>query len=55
MSILYLIALPAESIEVTEHSNNGIFSSLSRNFDETLDKINGADKNFTAITNNNEN
>ncbi len=38
------------SFEVTEHSNGGIFSSLSRNSDQTIDNINNNDENSTVTT-----
>ena len=38
------------SIEVTEQKNEGVFSSLSRNFDQTVEEINGADEKSTSLT-----
>ena len=39
---------PAISYEVTNQNNEGIFSSLSRNFDKTLEHINSGDKSAAA-------
>jgi hypothetical protein len=38
------------SIEVTDQKNEGVFSSLSRNFDQTVEEINGADEKSTSST-----
>lgn len=41
--------LPGLSIEVTDQNNEGVFSSLSRNFEQTIEEINTADeKNPTS-------
>ena len=42
------------SFEVTEQNNGGTFSSLSRDFDKTIDNINDDDKNSTETTNDDE-
>ena len=39
---------PGISYEVTDQSSEGIFSSLSRNFDKTLENINSADKSGSS-------
>ena len=36
------------SIEVTDQKNEGVFSSLSRNFDQTVEEINSADEKSTS-------
>ena len=36
------------SYEVTDQSNEGVFSSLSRNFDKTLEEINSDDKSQSS-------
>ena len=38
------------SIEVTDQNNEGVFSSLSRNFDQTVEEINSADEKSTTST-----
>ncbi len=38
------------SIEVTDQKNEGVFSSLSRNFDQTVEEINSADEKSTSST-----
>ncbi len=38
------------SIEVTDQKNEGVFSSLSRNFDQTVEEINSADEKTTSST-----
>ena len=43
--------LPGLSIEVTDQNNEGVFSSLSRNFEQTIEEINTADeKNPTSTS-----
>ena len=42
------------SFEVTEQNDSGTFSSLSRDFDQTIDNINDDDKNSTDTTNDDE-
>jgi hypothetical protein len=43
--------LPGMSIEVTDQNNEGVFSSLSRNFEQTIEEINTADeKNPTSTS-----
>jgi hypothetical protein len=36
------------SYEVTDQNNEGVFSSLSRNFDKTLEEINSDDKSQSS-------
>src|SRR6478735_1572024 len=36
------------SIEVTDQNNEGVFSSLSRNFEQTIQEINSADEKSTS-------
>ena len=36
------------SYEVTDQNNEGVFSSLSRNFDKTLEEINSEDKSQSS-------
>ncbi|HKR73073.1 MAG TPA: hypothetical protein VJR94_03070 [Candidatus Nitrosocosmicus sp.] len=36
------------SYEVTDQNNEGVFSSLSRNFDKTLEEINSDDKSESS-------
>ena len=38
------------SIEVTDQNNEGVFSSLSRNFEQTVEEINNADEKSTTST-----
>jgi hypothetical protein len=40
--------LPGTSYEVTDQNNEGTFSSLSRNFDKTLEHINSDDNSAVA-------
>jgi hypothetical protein len=39
---------PGTSFEVTGQNNEGVFSSLSRNFEQTIEEINSADEKSTA-------
>ena len=48
------MASPNPSFEVTEQNDSGTFSSLSRDFDQTIDNINDDDKNSTDTTNDDE-
>lgn len=41
---------PGNSYEVTDQNNEGIFSSLSRNFDKTIADINADDKSDSSAT-----
>lgn len=41
---------PGTSYEVTGQNNEGVFSSLSRNFEQTIEEINSEDKKNTATT-----
>lgn len=45
---------PGISYEVTDQNSEGIFSSLSRNFDKTLEHINSGDKSTTTISDNDD-
>ena len=36
------------SIEVTDQNNEGVFSSLSRNFEQTIEEINSANEKSTS-------
>ncbi|MGD9535378.1 MAG: hypothetical protein AB7V56_16605 [Candidatus Nitrosocosmicus sp.] len=47
------LASPNPPIEVIEHGNSSIFSSLSRGFDQAIEKINDGNEN-TSETNNND-
>ena len=38
------------SIEVTDQNNEGVFSSLSRNFEQTVQEINSGDEKSTTST-----
>ena len=40
------------SIEVTDQNNEGVFSSLSRNFEQTIEEINSADEKSTSSSSN---
>ena len=48
------MASPNPSFEVTEQNDSSTFSSLSRDFDQTIDNINNNDKNSTDTTNDDE-
>jgi len=48
------MASPNPSFEVTEQNDSSTFSSLSRDFDQTIDNINNDDKNSTDTTNDDE-
>ena len=48
------MASPNPSFEVTEQNDSSTFSSLSRDFDQTIDNINDDDKNSTDTTNDDE-
>ena len=41
---------PGMSLEVTDQNNEGVFSSLSRNFEQTIEEINTADEKKTTST-----
>ncbi len=47
------MASPNPSFEVTEQNDSSTFSSLSRDFDQTVDNINNDDRNSTDATNDN--
>ena len=40
----FMTNFPGMSFEVTDQNNEGVFSSLSRNFEQTVEEINNADK-----------
>ena len=40
---------PGMSFEVTDQNNEGVFSSLSRNFEQTVEEINNADEKSTTL------
>ena len=44
----FMTNFPGMSFEVTDQNNEGVFSSLSRNFDQTVEKINNADEKSTT-------
>lgn len=46
----YLDNFPGMSFEVTDQNNEGVFSSLSRNFEQTVEEINSADEKSTTST-----
>ena len=46
----FVYDFPGTSFEVTGQNNEGVFSSLSRNFEQTIEEINSADEKNTATT-----
>ena len=46
----FMVDFPGTSYEVTDQNNVGVFSSLSRNFEQTIEEINSADEKNTATT-----
>ncbi|WP_172602134.1 hypothetical protein [Candidatus Nitrosocosmicus franklandus] len=48
------MALPNLSIEVTENTSSSTFSSLSRDFDQTIENINNDNSNSTETTSDDE-
>jgi len=42
--------LPGMSYEVTDQNDEGVFSSLSRNFEQTIEDINSGDEKSTTPT-----
>ena len=48
------MASPNHSFGVTEQNDSGTFSSLSRDFDQTIDNINDDDKNSKDTINDDE-
>ena len=46
----FMYDFPETSYEVTGQNNEGVFSSLSRNFEQTIEEINREDKKNTATT-----
>lgn len=47
---LFMSDFPGPSFEILGQNNEGIFSSLSRNFEQTIEEINSADEKNTATT-----
>jgi hypothetical protein len=47
---LFMYDFPGTSFEILGQNNEGIFSSLSRNFEQTIEEINSADEKNTATT-----
>jgi hypothetical protein len=47
---LFMYDFPGPSFEILGQNNEGIFSSLSRNFEQTIEEINSADEKNTATT-----
>jgi hypothetical protein len=47
---LFMSDFPGSSFEILGQNNEGIFSSLSRNFEQTIEEINSADEKNTATT-----
>ncbi len=45
-----MTSFPGLSFEVTDQNNEGVFSSLSRNFEQTVEEINNADEKSTTST-----
>jgi len=43
------------SIEVTDQNNEGVFSSLSRNFEQTIEEINSADEKSSSSSDSSSN
>jgi hypothetical protein len=46
----FMTNFPGMSFEVTDQNNEGVFSSLSRNFEQTVEDINNADEKSTTST-----
>ncbi len=46
----FITNFPGMSFEVTDQNNEGVFSSLSRNFEQTVEQINNADEKSTTST-----
>ena len=46
----FMTNFPGMSFEVTDQTNEGVFSSLSRNFEQTVEEINNADEKSTTST-----
>jgi hypothetical protein len=44
----FMTNFPGMSFEVTDQNNEGVFSSLSRNFEQTVEDINNADEKSTT-------
>ena len=47
---LFMYDFPGPSFEIQGQNNEGVFSSLSRNFEQTIEEINSADEKNTATT-----
>ena len=47
---LFRYDFPGPSFEILGQNNEGVFSSLSRNFEQTIEEINSADEKNTATT-----
>ena len=47
---LFMYDFPGPSFEILGQNNEGVFSSLSRNFEQTIEEINSADEKNTATT-----
>ena len=48
--IPFMDELPGMSYEVTDQNDEGVFSSLSRNFEQTIEDINSGDEKSTTPT-----
>ena len=46
----FMVDFPGTSYEVTDQNNEGVFSSLSRNFEQTIEEINSGDEKSTTTT-----
>ena len=46
----FMTNFPGMSFEVTDQTNEGVFSSLSRNFEQTVEEINSGDEKSTTST-----
>jgi hypothetical protein len=47
---LFMSDFPGPSFEILGQNNEGVFSSLSRNFEQTIEEINSVDEKNTATT-----
>ena len=45
----FMYDFPGTSFEVTGQNNEGVFSSLSRNFEQTIEEINSADEKSNTV------
>lgn len=48
--IPFMDEFPGMSYEVTDQNDEGVFSSLSRNFEQTIEDINSGDEKSTTTT-----